>query len=130
MILKIFKKSKKVNSEVDPDEIFLDSKNLPNFDRQQFEGRIEKPIPKKTVASLGIFFLIITLIFGIRLSYLQIQKGDAYRKRSENNILKKVNIFTERGIIYDRNKKELAWNKRADLETEPRNENPFSEKGA
>jgi len=129
MILKIFKKSKKVNSEVDPDEIFLDSKNLPNFDRQQFEGRIEKPIPKKTVASLGIFFLIITLIFGIRLSYLQIQKGDAYRKRSENNILKKVNIFTERGIIYDRNKKELAWNKRADLETEPQNENPFSEKG-
>ena len=36
-------------SEIEPDQIFLDSKNLPNFNRQQFEGRIEKPIPKKTI---------------------------------------------------------------------------------
>lgn len=103
---------KNKNFLVDPDEIFLDSKNLENFDRQQFEGRIEKPIPKKTINFLGIFFLTIILIFGARLTYLQIQNGDAYRKRSENNILEKVNIFTERGIIYDRNKKELAWNKK------------------
>src|SRR3990167_6787475 len=76
MIRKMFKKK---NSDkhffVEPDEIFLDSKNLQNFDRQQFEGRIEKSIPK-------------------------------------NNILDKVIIFTERGIIYDRNNVKLAWNSR------------------
>jgi len=33
--------------EIAPDEIFLDSSNLPNFDVYQFEGRIEKPISKK-----------------------------------------------------------------------------------
>ena len=109
---------KNKNSFVEPDEIFLDSKNLQNFDRQQFEGRIEKPIPKKTVNFLGIFFLVVILIFGARLIYLQIQNGDAYRTRSENNTLEKVNIFTERGIIYDRNKKELAWNEKGDLGAE------------
>ena len=115
MITRILKKNRKnKNLFVDPDEIFLDSKNLENFNRQQFEGRIEKPIPKKTIAFLGIFFLLIILVFGIRLLYLQIQNGDTYRKRSENNILEKVNIFTERGIIYDRNKKELVWNKKLD----------------
>jgi len=97
---------------VEPDEIFLDSKNPQNFDRQQFEGRIEKPIPKRTIFFIGIFFIIFASIFGIRLAYLQIQKGEAYFMRSQNNVLEKAIIFTDRGIIYDRNKIELAWNKK------------------
>lgn len=107
-------KAKKTNSLIEPDEIFLDSKNLQNFDRQQFEGRIEKPIPKKTIFFLGAFFVIVAGIFGTRLIYLQIQKGDAYFKRSQNNVLEKAIIFTDRGIIYDRNKVELVWNKKGD----------------
>lgn len=114
MTFRKFRKNKIKDTFVDPDEIFLDSKNLQNFDRQQFEGRIEKPIPKKTINFLGLSFLVIILIFGTRLVNLQIQNGETYKKRSENNILKKVNIFTERGIIYDRNKKELAWNKKGE----------------
>ncbi|MGH7249801.1 MAG: hypothetical protein ACREGC_02400, partial [Minisyncoccia bacterium] len=59
MIRKILRKRKIKNANffVEPDEIFLDSKNLQNFDRQQFEGRIEKPIPKKTIFFLGGLFL-------------------------------------------------------------------------
>ena len=112
MILRRFKKNRIKNTLVDPDEIFLDSTNLQNFDRQQFEGRIEKPISKKTAAGLGIFFLIFILTFLGRLGYLQIKKGEAYYKRSENNTLERAIIFAERGIIYDRNKKELAWNQK------------------
>jgi penicillin-binding protein 2 len=113
MIKRIIKKNKinHKNSFVEPDEIFLDSKNLQNFDRQQFEGRIEKPITKKTIFSLGILFVLFMLIFGARLGYLQIKKGEAYFLRSQNNMLEKTIIFTGRGIIYDRNKIELAWNK-------------------
>jgi penicillin-binding protein 2 len=116
MIKRIFKdnKIKNKNSFVEPDEIFLDSKNLQNFDRQQFEGRIEKPIHKKTILILGISFLCLIIIFGARLSYLQIQKGASYLKRSQNNVLAKEIIFTDRGIIYDRNKVEMAWNKKVD----------------
>jgi len=114
MIRKIFQKyrRKKTNFFVEPDEIFLDSKNLQNFDLQQFEGRIEKTISKRTVFSLGVLFIFFSVVFGGRLMYLQIHKGEAYFQRSENNILKKVIIFADRGIIYDRNKVELAWNKK------------------
>jgi penicillin-binding protein 2 len=124
MIARIIKKSalrrkNKTNSLVDPDEIFLDSKNLLNFDRQQFEGRIERPIPKKTVYFLGILFLFFTGIFGTRLFYLQIQKGETNFKRSQNNILEKAIIFTDRGMIYDRNKVELVWNKKNDINSVP-----------
>ena len=114
MARKIFRKRriKNVNSFVEPDEIFLDSKNLQNFNRQQFEGRIEKPIPKKTILFVGSFFLLCAVVFSARLGYLQIKKGSAYFQRSENNTLEKQNIFSDRGIIYDRNKVELAWNKK------------------
>jgi penicillin-binding protein 2 len=103
-------KTKKKYHAVDPDEIFLDSKNLPNFNTQQFEGRIEKPIPKRTFFLLSIFFSFIGIVFLYQLGVLQIAKGEAYLKRSEDNTLTTVPVFAARGIIYDRNKTKLAWN--------------------
>lgn len=113
MIRRILQKKKVENANffVQPDEIFLDSKNLQNFDLQQFEGRLEKPISKITILFLGISFLFFTMVFGIRLGYLQIQKGETYFNRSENNTLEGAIIFADRGIIYDRNEVELAWSK-------------------
>ena len=95
---------------IEPDEIFLDSENLENFNSQQFEGRIEKQISKRTVIFLGIFFMISVLTFSSRLGFLQIRKGEAYLKISQNNTLAQQIIFADRGIIYDRNMVELAWN--------------------
>ncbi|HTE49077.1 MAG TPA: penicillin-binding transpeptidase domain-containing protein, partial [Candidatus Paceibacterota bacterium] len=114
MTFKKLRRKRAKNTFVETDEIFIDSKNLQNFNRQQFEGRIEKPIPKKTINFLGISFLFILAIFASRLAYLQIQKGDEYKKRGEDNILKNVNIFAKRGIIHDRNGLELAWNKKGE----------------
>lgn len=96
--------------EIDPDEIFLDSSNLPDFNVHQFEGRIEKPIPKKTLVWLGSFFLLIILLFSLRLWVLQVEKGEAYSIRSDNNILHNTTIFSSRGMIYDRDHNLLAWN--------------------
>jgi len=111
----LLRKKKKINQkhwdkEITPDEIFLDSKNLPQFNTQQFEGRIERPIGRHAIALLGIFFLAVGTFFIGRVGFLQIARGDVYAKRSENNRLEHIPIFAERGIVYDRNKKELAWN--------------------
>ncbi len=122
---KIIKKNKikSANQFVEPDEIFLDSKNLQNFNSQQFEGRIEKQISKKTMLFVGGFFLIFILLFSSRLVFLQIKKGAIYLKRSENNTLEKQIIFADRGIIYDRNKVEIAWNKKGGDSGEVVNDN-------
>lgn len=96
--------------EIDPDEIFLDSQNLPQFNNQQFEGRIEKAIPKYTLAVLGGFCLLALVVLLWNIAILQINKGSAFRERSENNRLKQIPFFSERGAIYDRNHVELAWN--------------------
>jgi len=101
---------KRVKRDIDPDEIFLDSQNLPDFNTQQFEGRLEKPIPKKAIFFIGLFFIIIFCIFIGRIVNLQITKGDTYLKISENNTLNKEPIFADRGLIYDRNGVLLVWN--------------------
>lgn len=101
---------KKYNRDIDPDEIFLDSSNLPKHNLDQFEGQIEKPISFLSLFSIGIFFVIVILIFGFRIWELQITKGSAYALRSENNRLRETLVFADRGLILDRNQKVLAEN--------------------
>ena len=40
----------------------------------------------------------------------QVARGESYRERSENNRLRHIPIFAERGGIYDRNNQEMAYN--------------------
>ncbi len=105
---------KKIRSKrsafVDPEEIFLDAKNLPEFDTQQFEGQFERPISRSSVSSLIVILSITMIFFGVRLWKLQITEGDVYRQRSENNSLDREPIFAPRGTIEDRNGTLLAWN--------------------
>jgi penicillin-binding protein 2 len=101
---------KRIKKDIDPDEIFLDSKNLPNFNIQQFEGRLEKAIPKRSILFVGLFFLVVAFVFIGQVINLQIIKGGAYFKKSENNTLMKRPIFADRGLIYDRNGVLLSWN--------------------
>ena len=98
------------NPLIEPDEIFLDSQNLPEFDTQQFEGQIERPIKRSALFGVGIVFLLIVLVFGGKLWSLQIAHSATYKKESANNSLDSEPIFAARGNIDDRNGVELAWN--------------------
>ncbi len=98
------------NHEVFPDEIFMDARNLPRFDDNQFEGRMEKSIPRRTILFIGLLFLFFGLFFVSRAWALQISKGEVYAKISENNRLNNDIVFAERGTIVDRNDVLLAWN--------------------
>lgn len=108
----IFRKFKRKNkfAEIAPDEIFLDSSNLPNFDKDQFEGQIEKPISKKTIIGTGFIFVLIALIFLYKIFSLEVLSGNEFREKSENNRLHHSLVFAERGAITDRNGKLLVWN--------------------
>jgi penicillin-binding protein 2 len=104
------KSLKSRTKDIEPDEIFLDSENLPKFNTDQFEGRIEKSISSRTFIFFGFGCLVILGIFFSRSWMLQIRDGDKYLARSENNRLKNTLVFANRGLIYDRNDKKLAWN--------------------
>jgi penicillin-binding protein 2 len=105
------------NNEIEPDEIFLDSSNLPDFDQNQFEGRIEKPIQSKSIWYIAAFFVLVGVAFVSRLGYLQIVRGAYHAEKAENNRLRQTPVFAPRGLIYDRNHKLLAWNVPNDEDT-------------
>ncbi len=96
--------------EIAPDEVLLDSSNLPQFDTSQFEGRIEKPISRRTVLALGIAFLLIGLLYSGRVWALQIRDGETFADRSTKNTLRKSVLFASRGMVSDRNGVPLIWN--------------------
>jgi penicillin-binding protein 2 len=98
------------HKDIAPDEIFLDDRNIPEFDVHQFEGRIERPIRERTVHILAAGFLLIGLALLSRAALLEIRDGDVYAQKSENNRLEHQLLFPERGIITDRKGEPLAWN--------------------
>ncbi len=96
--------------KIDPDEIFMDSHNLPKFDTNQFEGRLDKPISRLSLTIVLVFFILIAGTYLSRAWVLQISDGEKYARRSENNRLRHTPIFASRGAILDRNGIELSWN--------------------
>ncbi len=105
-----FLRRRKKNQEIAPDEIFIDASNLPAFNTSQFEGRFERPISEKTIFWTAISLTVIGLVFGFRVFALQIERGSEYALQSEQNKLRHMLIFAERGIVRDRNNVLLAWN--------------------
>ena len=100
----------RVVREIAPEEIFLDSSNLPEHDARQFEGRLERPVAARSILTVGVVFALVVSAFGYRAFQLQVAHGDSYATISRENTLDHSLIFATRGIIYDRNGSELAWN--------------------
>jgi len=98
----------------------LDSKNIPGFDTERFEGRLEFPLSQGILRIMASVFFVIFLFLFFRIFNLQIIQGDYFQKRSANNFLKSVRIAPIRGEIYDRNGELLVWN-------EPTVENAISQ---
>lgn len=105
-----FKRRKLSFSEIQPEEIFLDSSNLPHLDESQFEGRVEYPLSYIALIGIGCVFGLGALVFLGRAFSLQIVNGTLYADISRENRLERSIVFAPRGIVYDRNGMALAWN--------------------
>lgn len=96
--------------EIAPEDIFLDSSNLPGLSRGQFEGRVEKPVAVAPIFAVGVCFALVVAGFGYRVFSLQVVSGETYAEISRENTLDRSLVFATRGVIYDRRGQELAWN--------------------
>ncbi|MCX6731444.1 MAG: penicillin-binding transpeptidase domain-containing protein [Candidatus Parcubacteria bacterium] len=97
------------DKEIYPDEIFIDSENIPKFDTQQFEGRLEKPISKQTFWFLSVFLGLLLLFLFTKIFYLQVVQGKILTERGEKNSLRQEIVLPPRAIISDRRGIKLAW---------------------
>lgn len=100
----------RVIREIAPEEIFLDSSNLPEHDARQFEGRLERPVAARSILTVGVVFVLVVSAFSYRAFQLQVVRGDSYATISRENTLDHSLRFATRGLIFDRTGTELAWN--------------------
>ena len=113
--LKIFRKKRR-GEEIFPDEIFLDSKNIPGFNIERFEGRIEAPLGRNVFFWLRALILLLLAALFARVFFLEAVRGEEFFLRSERNLFKKEFLIPNRGIIYDRKGVKLAYNGAASRE--------------
>ena len=111
----IRRKSKRT-TEINPDEILIDASNVAEFDRDQFEGRIERPLGSRTLFMASMLMMLLFAAYVVRASDLQLIHGDMYAARAKSNQLAQRTIFADRGIIEDRNGVPLAYNERQSVE--------------
>lgn len=109
-----FRARRAASHEIDPEDVFLDSENISNFDMNQMQGQLERPLGKHVFYIALLFSIALMGLFSYRLFALQIVEGDAYRERADNNHLRKIPLFALRGTISDRNGELLAWNSTTD----------------
>lgn len=106
----MFGRKRYTDPELNPDEIFLDASNLPEFNTGSLEGRLERPISTSTYLGMA---LVIMLIFGalvVQAANLEIGKGAKYASQSEKNRLRPEVLFAQRGAVLDRNGEPLISN--------------------
>ncbi len=114
----IFKKKKTYSHlEIHPDEVLLDSRNIPEFNVHQMEGVIEQHIPRSNFIALSVMLFVFACIIIGQLFNLQVSHGEEFFVKSEHNRLSRVPLFADRGVVYDRNGNELIWNSVVDEET-------------
>lgn len=98
--------------DVEPHEIFLDS--LAKNKEKEFgisEKKFEIPLSFNTLKLLFVFCIILILILFGKIFQIQIINGKEYSLLAEKNRFKFSQIKSERGIIYDKNLKQLVENK-------------------
>lgn len=96
--------------ELAPEDIFLDSSNLPDFDHASLEGRLERPIGERAYLAMTLAVMLALCALAAQAASLQVMKGDAYAAQSERNRLRPEVMFAERGAILDRNRVPLVEN--------------------
>jgi penicillin-binding protein 2 len=109
-MFRFFSRGRFSGREIEPDEILLDARNLPSLNTHQFEGRFERPIGRHPFVIFGLICSTVGCIFAVRAWNLMVRDGEGYARQSENNRLREIVMFAPRGVIYDRNGLELAWN--------------------
>lgn len=96
--------------EIEPEEILMDAVNIPGFRPELAEGRIERPISRRSFLGLGALVALGLFVTAGRLADLQLRRGEEFLKQANINKTYPTLIAAPRGIFYDRKLEKLVEN--------------------
>ena len=91
---------------IEPEEILLDATKSSDLDEQ----KIEVPIRPKIFRIFAGIILGVFLILTGQAAYMQIGRSDYFKNLAARNRTRSLPLFAQRGIIYDKNFKQLVFN--------------------
>ena len=94
------------NRMIEPEEILLDKKSAEKLD----DSKLEMPIKKKNFFFLFILIILVFVVFLGRSVQFQVFLYRNFSTLSESNKTRSYPILSKRGVIYDRNLKQLVYN--------------------
>jgi penicillin-binding protein 2 len=77
----------------------------------QFNKNPDKEWIKQRLIAVSVCILFVFAVLFLRLTYLQIIKGEEYRLLSEKNAVRLKSIKSSRGLIFDRHQNLLVDNR-------------------
>jgi penicillin-binding protein 2 len=101
----------KFNPEIEPHEVLLD--RLAKKREEELgisEKKFETPIFRKNLFTFFLLLFFLVCLLYLRTTYLQIIKGKDFLSLAQSNKYVLAKIQAERGVIYDQNFKQLAFN--------------------
>ncbi len=110
---KLFKKkgSNYSNGDIELHEIILDKLTKKKEEQWGFSsGSIELPLMKKILQAFFISSALILFLLFLRTFQLQVTQGDDFLAQANQNKYILYKIQAERGVIYDKNLKQLVFN--------------------
>ena len=104
------KRIKRPGNEIEPEEIFWDA-----FTEKKggkiFEKKLEVPLKSHTIKGLWFVFFLLSLCVLAKTFQFQFLDYEKFSVLADNNKFIINDLQTERGVIYDRNLKQLVANK-------------------
>jgi penicillin-binding protein 2 len=102
----------KYNFEIEPEEVLLDKLAKKKEEEMGiFEKKFEVPIFKTTLFRFFLFLIFLLTILYLRTVQLQIIEAREFQIKSDSNKFLISKIKSERGVIYDKNFKQLVFNR-------------------
>jgi len=100
------------SEDIEPQDILLDS--LAQKKEEELgisEKKFEVPVLKMAIKGLWGFSIFILLLLFAKTFQLQVLEHEKYSAMAEDNKFIITQIKSERGVIYDKDMKQLAFNK-------------------
>ena len=94
------------NKMIEPEEILLDKGSAEKLD----DSKLEMPIEKKNFFFLFFIIIFVFFIFLGRSVQFQVFSYEDFSALSESNKTRSYPILSKRGVVYDRNLKQLVYN--------------------
>ncbi len=110
---KLFKKkeSNYSNGDIELHEIILDKLTKKKEEQWGFSsGSVELPLMKKILQAFFISSALILFLLFLRTFQLQVTQGDDFLAQANQNKYILYKVQAERGVIYDKNLKQLVFN--------------------